>query len=140
MAASSSARSMRMGDKHTLRSWVAACCRGRLSACFRSHLIANDSHYRYDGPLVPTTGYRGLHRMRDTVDRQRRAFWLKHLHRWHWISSAASLVVLLLFSVTGFTLNHAGAIEAAPRVVKRAATLPAPLLAQLVDTGNKTSP
>src|SRR4051812_23751582 len=140
MAASSSARSMRMGDKHTLRSWVAACCRGRLSACFRPHLIANDSHYRYDGPLVPTTGYRGLHRMRDTVDRQRRAFWLKHLHRWHWISSAISLVVLLLFSVTGFTLNHAARIEASPRVERHAATLPPDLLGQLVAQRPKSAP
>jgi hypothetical protein len=70
--------------------------------------------------------------MRDTVDRQRRAFWLKHLHRWHWISSAISLVVLLLFSVTGFTLNHAARIEASPRVERQTATLQPDLLAQLV--------
>ncbi|SEM30125.1 hypothetical protein SAMN02800694_0565 [Luteibacter sp. UNCMF331Sha3.1] len=69
--------------------------------------------------------------MRDTVDRQRRAFWLKHLHRWHWISSAVSLVVLLLFSVTGFTLNHAARIEASPQATRHAATLPAPLRGQL---------
>ncbi|KJV28749.1 PepSY-associated TM helix domain-containing protein [Luteibacter yeojuensis] len=78
--------------------------------------------------------------MRDTVDRTRRAFWLKHLHRWHWISSAVSLVVLLLFSVTGFTLNHAAQIEAAPRVQRHAATLPAPLLRQLVAPGHKSAP
>jgi len=78
--------------------------------------------------------------MRDTVDRHRRAFWLKHLHRWHWISSAVSLVVLLLFSVTGFTLNHAGAIEASPHVVKHQATLPGDLLPLLVDPGRKSAP
>jgi hypothetical protein len=78
--------------------------------------------------------------MRDTVDRHRRAFWLKHLHRWHWISSAISLVVLLLFSVTGFTLNHAGAIESSPHVLKREATLPDDLRSQLVDPGRKTAP
>jgi hypothetical protein len=78
--------------------------------------------------------------MRDTVDRQRRAFWLKHLHRWHWISSAVSLVVLLLFSVTGFTLNHAAGIEASPQVSQHTATLPAPLLRQLVDPGKKLAP
>lgn len=70
--------------------------------------------------------------MRDTVDRQRRAFWIKHLHRWHWISSAVSLVVLLLFSVTGFTLNHAARIEAAPRVEQKDALLPEGLRGQLV--------
>ncbi len=61
----------------------------------------------------------------------RRAWWLKHLHRWHWISAAMSLVGLLLFSVTGFTLNHAADIEARPRVESREAELPAPLLAAL---------
>jgi hypothetical protein len=78
--------------------------------------------------------------MRDTVDRQRRAFWLKHLHRWHWISSAVSLVVLLLFSITGFTLNHAAAIEASPHVSRHVATLPAPLLRQLADPSTKSAP
>jgi hypothetical protein len=78
--------------------------------------------------------------MRDTVDRQRRAFWLKHLHRWHWISSAISLVVLLLFSVTGFTLNHAASIEASPHVERRASKLPPGLLAQLAAPPGKSAP
>lgn len=83
----------------------------------------------------------GAHdRMRDTVDRQRRAFWLKHLHRWHWISSAISLLVLLLFAVTGFTLNHAARIEASPRVERREATLPHDLLGQLAASREKTAP
>jgi len=59
----------------------------------------------------------------------RRAFWLKHLHQWHWISSAVCLVGMLLFAVTGITLNHAGQIEAKPRVAERQAVLPAALLA-----------
>ena len=42
---------------------------------------------------------------------QRRAFWMRQLHQWHWISSALCLVGLLLFALTGITLNHAGAIE-----------------------------
>ena len=77
--------------------------------------------------------------MRDTVDRQRRAFWLKHLHRWHWISSAISLVVLLMFSVTGFTLNHAASIEASPHVVRQAAKLPPEMLGQLADRREKSA-
>jgi hypothetical protein len=81
-----------------------------------------------------------LNRMRDTVDRQRRAFWLKHLHRWHWISSAISLVVLLLFAVTGFTLNHAARIEATPRVERHVANLPPNLLRQLAAPHGKTAP
>lgn len=57
----------------------------------------------------------------------RKAFWLKQLHTWHWISSAVSLVGLLLFAITGFTLNHAGDIEGSPKTVQKAGQLPAPL-------------
>jgi hypothetical protein len=60
--------------------------------------------------------------------RSRKAFWLKQLHTWHWISSAISLVGLLLFAITGFTLNHAAEIEGSPQTVERTAQLPAPLL------------
>jgi hypothetical protein len=56
-----------------------------------------------------------------------RAIWLKNLHRWHWISAALSLTGLMLFAITGFTLNHASQIEARPKVVSRKATLPAAL-------------
>jgi hypothetical protein len=58
-----------------------------------------------------------------------RAWWLKTLHRWHWISSAIALAAMLLFAATGLTLNHASQIEAHPVVTDRQATLPAPLLA-----------
>lgn len=43
-------------------------------------------------------------------------FLLKHLYQWHWISSAICLVGILLFSVTGITLNHAAQIEAKPKI------------------------
>ncbi len=57
-----------------------------------------------------------------------RAFWLKQLHQWHWISAALCLVGMLLFAVTGFTLNHAGQIEAKAQTVHRNVQLPASLL------------
>lgn len=60
-----------------------------------------------------------------------RAFWLKQLHQWHWISASVSLIGLILFAVTGFTLNHAARIPAEPVVAERTATLPAPLLERL---------
>lgn len=63
-----------------------------------------------------------------TIDPNRRAYWLKTLHRWHWISAAVSLVALLLFSVTGITLNHAAQIESEPVVANVKETLPASLL------------
>jgi len=70
-----------------------------------------------------------------TVDpvarQQRRGFWLRTLHQWHWISSAVCLVGMLLFAATGITLNHASRIEASPQVRSSAIDLPAPLLAAL---------
>jgi hypothetical protein len=61
----------------------------------------------------------------------RRAVYLKRLHQWHWISSAICLMAMLLFSFTGFTLNHAAQIEAKPVVTRLKAKLPEPLRAQL---------
>ena len=62
---------------------------------------------------------------------QRRGYWLRTLHQWHWISAAVSLVVLLLFTVTGITLNHASQIEAEPSVSSRNGILPASVLKSL---------
>lgn len=54
----------------------------------------------------------------------RRSAWLKTLHLWHWISSALCLLGMLLFSITGITLNHATQVEAEPRVTNLRAALP----------------
>ncbi|WP_454714222.1 PepSY-associated TM helix domain-containing protein [Caulobacter segnis] len=69
--------------------------------------------------------------MKSAADQHRRSFWLKQLHQWHWISAAVSLIGMMLFAITGITLNHAGQIEAQPKVVSRKATLPPELLAVL---------
>ncbi|MBB5987494.1 PepSY-associated TM helix domain-containing protein [Sphingobium lignivorans] len=61
----------------------------------------------------------------------RRAWWIKQLHSWHWISAAISLVGMLLFAITGITLNHASSISAQPRVTEGSVTLPAPFATQL---------
>ena len=61
----------------------------------------------------------------------RRSFWLKQLHQWHWISAAVSLVGMILFAVTGVTLNHAASIPAEPVVSEQTAVQPAPLLQRL---------
>lgn len=60
-----------------------------------------------------------------------RAVWLKHLHQWHWLSSALCLLGMFLFSITGITLNHASQIEAKPTITRLEATAPAALVAQL---------
>lgn len=53
------------------------------------------------------------------------------LRQWHWISSALCLAGMLLFAVTGITLNHAGQIEARPSVHTLEEQMPDTLLAQL---------
>lgn len=60
-----------------------------------------------------------------------RAFWLKQLHTWHWMSSALCLIGLLLFTITGITLNHAAEIEGTPVTTEHSAQLPANLLASI---------
>lgn len=68
----------------------------------------------------------------EPVSRQaRKAWWLRQLLLWHWISSAICLVGMLMFSVTGITLNHSGSIEAEPQRSSQTRTLPAELLAGL---------
>lgn len=68
-----------------------------------------------------------------------RAFWLKQLHSWHWISAGLSLACMILFAITGITLNHASQIKAEPVVTEASATLPAPLLARLADMPEETT-
>lgn len=57
--------------------------------------------------------------------------WLGTLRQWHWISSALCLVGMLLFAVTGITLNHSAQIEAHPVVSEKQAQLPDALLRPL---------
>jgi len=72
--------------------------------------------------------------------RSARAYWLKTLHQWHWISAALCLVGLLLFAVSGFTLNHAGEIESRPRIDNRKLQLAPPLRAELKGDDTKALP
>jgi hypothetical protein len=60
--------------------------------------------------------------------KSRKSFWLRLAITVHWMSSAISLIGLLLFAATGFTLNHAADIEAKPVTREHAAQVPAPLL------------
>lgn len=69
--------------------------------------------------------------MEKKPDQKRRAFWLKHLHQWHWISSALCLIGMLLFAATGIALNHASDIGASPKITKIQIQLPKEILVQL---------
>lgn len=53
----------------------------------------------------------------------RRAWWMRQFRQWHWVSGAVSLVSMLLFAITGLTLNHSAAIEAKPVVTTAEAVL-----------------
>lgn len=64
----------------------------------------------------------------------RRSFWLKTLHQWHWISAALSLAGMVLFAITGLTLNNAALVEASPAIVNQQATLPTQLLESLAQS------
>ncbi|MBB4844641.1 hypothetical protein HNP55_003185 [Paucibacter oligotrophus] len=65
----------------------------------------------------------------------KRSAWLKTLLQWHWISSAICLVALVLFSLTGITLNNAGLFESKAKVQRLDAQLPERLRAQLQAAG-----
>ncbi len=55
-------------------------------------------------------------------------FWLGSLREWHWISSAICLIGMLLFSVTGITLNHAAQIKAKPEIITIEAEVPTDII------------
>jgi hypothetical protein len=55
-------------------------------------------------------------------------------HLWHWISAAVCFAALALFTVTGITLNHAGAISAQPVILTGNAELPENLKAMLASS------
>jgi len=71
---------------------------------------------------------------------QRRGFWLRTLHQWHWISSANCLVAMLLFSITGVTLNHSSVIEAKPQTLNRTVDMPPSLLKALGKRNEGSAP
>lgn len=65
------------------------------------------------------------------VGAQGRSALLRLMRQWHWISSAICLFGMLLFSLTGITLNHASQIPATPTVTTFSAELPPALLENL---------
>jgi len=79
--------------------------------------------------------------MQTPKNQQKRAFWLRQLYLWHWISSAACLVGMLLFAITGLTLNNADHIEARPVVSKQTVEMPSAVLKELhVEPGSSKAP
>jgi hypothetical protein len=69
--------------------------------------------------------------MHGSLPLRSRAFWLRQMRQWHWISAAICLIGMLVFALTGITLNHASQIEAKPNVMARTAQLPDDLMRTL---------
>ncbi|PQO26425.1 hypothetical protein C5Y96_20340 [Blastopirellula marina] len=63
--------------------------------------------------------------------KKRRAFWMRQMIQWHWISSAICLVGMLLFTITGITLNHPTEITVEPEITNLSAELPENLVKSL---------
>ncbi|AHV91105.1 PepSY-associated TM helix domain-containing protein [Bordetella holmesii] len=75
--------------------------------------------------------------MKERHASQRRSYWLKTLHTWHWISSAICLLGMLLFAFTGLTLNNASHIESKARVETRHTRLPYAELAAVKEAATR---
>src|SRR5688500_16976396 len=74
------------------------------------------------------------------MDPRRRMQLYRTTHLWHWISAAICFAALILFTVTGITLNHAGAISAAPEVATGEAQLPEELRASIATADPQAAP
>jgi len=58
-------------------------------------------------------------------------FSLGSARQWHWISAAICMVGMLMFAITGITLNHAADIDAVPQLTNIEKTVPDDQLASL---------
>lgn len=62
---------------------------------------------------------------------------LGSIRQWHWISSAGCLIGMLLFAITGITLNHAAEIKVQPTVSVLEVAIPENLNQKLKSTEQK---
>jgi len=53
------------------------------------------------------------------------------MHTWHWISSAICLICMILFAITGITLNHASFFESEPEEKVVETVIPQEILVSL---------
>ncbi len=71
-------------------------------------------------------------------------FWKRQARTWHWMSGAICLIGMMLFALTGITLNHARDIEAKPRIIEHEMTVSAAALAAIsteaMPRGSETIP
>lgn len=66
-------------------------------------------------------------------------FWKRQVRTWHWMSGAMCLVGMVLFAITGITLNHAAQIKASPQTSQREMTLTSDAIERLSDLGEEVA-
>lgn len=67
--------------------------------------------------------------------------WVRHLHTWHWMSSAICLVGLILFAATGITLNNAQTFEREePHIQRRTDKVPTAVLERMAQAAKLDPP
>jgi hypothetical protein len=67
--------------------------------------------------------------------------WVRQLHTWHWMSSAICLVGLMLFALTGITLNNAQLFEREePHVQRRTDTVPVAIMQRITQVAQLAPP
>jgi hypothetical protein len=59
------------------------------------------------------------------------AFWKRQARTWHWMSGAICLLGMMLFALTGITLNHAHQIPAQVEVTEQEMILPGAALSSI---------
>lgn len=75
--------------------------------------------------------------MSGSPNNPRRAYWLKTMHQWHWISSAVCLLGMLLFAFTGITLNHSAELDSDPVITNHTGQLPSALQTTMAALGTQ---
>lgn len=78
--------------------------------------------------------------MNQKIQPSSRFIWFGTVRQWHWISSAVCLIGVLLFAITGITLNHAAQIQVTPQIETIEAEVPTALLQQLVIPDEEKAP
>lgn len=74
------------------------------------------------------------------IEKKTSGFWIGSIRQWHWISSAICLVGMLLFAITGITLNHAAQIPATPEVTHIEAEIPTGILRAIAIPDDENAP
>lgn len=70
----------------------------------------------------------------ESTEPAQRRYRLRTIIAWHWVSSAISLVGMMLFAITGITLNHASQITSEAVTTSLSAELPPNLQELIIDS------